>query len=44
MEPLSLWEMLWQLGIFATILTPVLVILGAIIFAIYKPIQFFDKL
>jgi hypothetical protein len=44
MQPLSLWEMLWQLGIFSCVVAPILVIEGLIIFAIFKPIEAIDKL
>ncbi len=44
MDPLSLWEMMWELGIMAAVATPIIVLLGAIIFAIFKPLEFLDNL
>jgi hypothetical protein len=44
MNPLSLWAMMWQLGVFCCVVTPIVVIVGMVIFMMFKPINFFDKL
>ena len=35
---------MWQLGVFACVATPIVVIVGMVIFIIFKPISFFDNL
>lgn len=44
MEPLSLWEMLWQLGVLCCVAVPTVVVLGMTIFIMFKPINYFDNL
>lgn len=44
MDALSLWEVIWQLGIMAAIATPIIIILGGVMFLIFKPIQALDNL
>lgn len=44
MEALSLWQMLWDIGLLCCVATPTVILLGMIIFLLFKPIGFFDKL
>jgi hypothetical protein len=44
MQPLSLFEMIWQLGIISAMLTLILIFIGVVIFAIFKPIEILDNL
>lgn len=44
MQPLGLWQMMWDLGILSAIAVMMLLIIAWIIFLMFKPIEFFDKL
>jgi len=44
MNPLSLWEMVWQLGVFCCVATPIVVVIGMLIYGMFKPIEWFDRL
>ena len=44
MEALSLWEMIWQLGVLCLVATPIIVLLGMVIFAIFWPLNKIDQL
>lgn len=44
MEPLSIWEMFWQLGCVTLVAVPLIVLVGGAIFLMFKPINYFDRL
>ena len=44
MEALSLFEMIWQLGVMCAVATPIVIIIGGVIFLLWKPIDKLDQL
>ncbi len=44
MQPLSLFEMIWQLGIIACMIVLILILIGVVLFAVFKPIGYLDNL
>jgi hypothetical protein len=44
MQPLSIWEMFWQLGLGVLIATPVILCVGIVVYLMFKPLEWVDKL
>jgi hypothetical protein len=44
MEPLSIFEMFWQLGLGCLIATPVVLLVGIAVFLMFKPLNWVDNL
>jgi len=44
MQPLSLYEMFWQLGAGACVATGLIVAVGVVVYLLFKPLEILDNL